>query len=130
MSARQGGGLQRAWHRDRCGRWCAAAPVRPADLQGRRQRHHLRRPLEHELTRAKERFPCLAISLAARQGNLKSQLLPTLTCRASVVEVDCLGDDLVAKTVSSICSSGALRADICLSAVLGAHSSAHKLTLD
>ena len=33
--ARQGGGLQRAWHRDRCGRWCAAASVRPPDLQGR-----------------------------------------------------------------------------------------------
>ena len=34
-SARQGGGLQRAWHGDRCGRWCAVASVRPADLQGR-----------------------------------------------------------------------------------------------
>ncbi len=33
--ARQGGGLQRAWHGDRCGRWCAAASVRSADLQGR-----------------------------------------------------------------------------------------------
>ena len=30
-----GGGLQRARHRDRCGRWRAAASVRPADLQGR-----------------------------------------------------------------------------------------------
>ena len=34
-SARQGGGLQCAWHGDRCGRWCAVASVRPADLQGR-----------------------------------------------------------------------------------------------
>ena len=33
--ARQGGGLQRAWHGDRCGRWCVVASVRPADLQGR-----------------------------------------------------------------------------------------------
>ena len=29
--ARQGGGLQRARHRDRCGRWRAAASVRPPD---------------------------------------------------------------------------------------------------
>ncbi len=28
---RRCGGLQRARHRDRCGRWCAAASVRPAD---------------------------------------------------------------------------------------------------
>ena len=34
-AARRGGGLQRARHGDRCGRWCAAASVRPADLQGR-----------------------------------------------------------------------------------------------
>ena len=33
--ARRGRGLQRARHRDRCGRWRAAASVRPADLQGR-----------------------------------------------------------------------------------------------
>ena len=44
------GGEQRARHGDRCGRRGAAAPVRPVDLQGRRQRHHLRRPLEHELS--------------------------------------------------------------------------------
>ena len=37
---RFGGGVQRPRHGDRRGRRGAAAPVRPADLQERRQRHH------------------------------------------------------------------------------------------
>ncbi|GAT15943.1 50S ribosomal protein L6, partial [Mycolicibacterium thermoresistibile] len=45
----RGRGVQRPRHRHRCGRRGAAAAVRPADRLHRRQRHHLRRTLEHEL---------------------------------------------------------------------------------